>query len=281
MSGGVWTMSYVVLWAAVGVLLVMVLALLRQIGLLHARLDEVGAGGRSASGLATGGSGSVEDLDGADEGPELGADAPMPGRLGYGRAPMTLVAFTAAGCELSAMLAPALRRVDHQYGDAVRVLELSLGPRTIAAFEAFNVEATPFVVAVDRDGRVRARGRARSLAQLEDLVASAGAAALAARSARVDGASATPAGMPRAAAPSGGAPSGGRPTSSSPATAPPAPPGASVPEAAPDRSEPSAVEPVGADLRSPATSDAASGAEPDEDTGVDDETVRDAAGVSA
>jgi len=169
MSGGVWTASYVLLWLAVAVLLVMVLALLRQVGVLHARLDEV-----SAAGVA----------EPVDEGPELGADAPLPGKLGYGRAPMTVVAFVADGCELSTALAPSLRVVDRQYGDALRVVELRLGARTLAAFEAFNVQATPFVVCVDRDGVVRARGRTRSLDQLEGLVASAGAAALAARGAR-------------------------------------------------------------------------------------------------
>jgi hypothetical protein len=171
MSGGVWMASYVVLWAAVGVLLLVVLALLRQIGVLHARLDDVAAAS------------SAVDTVGlpADEGPPLGEPAPMPGRLGYARAPMTLLAFTASGCELSATLSPLLRVVDAQYGDAVRVVELGLGPRTTGAFESFNVAATPFVVCVDRDGVVRASGRARSLGQLEDLVASAGAAALAAR----------------------------------------------------------------------------------------------------
>lgn len=170
---GVWIVSYVVLWVAVAVLLVMVFALLRHVGVLHGRLDALAA--------------VVPEAD-VEEGPELGSTAPLQGRLGYGRAPMTLVAFVAEGCELSAAVVPALRVVDKQYGDAVRVVELSLGSRTIGAFEAFKVEATPFVVAVDREGVVRAKGRSRSLAQLEDLVASAGAAALAAaKSARVEG----------------------------------------------------------------------------------------------
>jgi hypothetical protein len=177
MSGGVWLASYVALWAAVFVLLLVVLALLRQIGVLHTRLDDVAGDVASLSSAAAGGAVGLP----ADEGPPVGEPAPMPGRLGYARAPMTLVAFTAAGCELSATLSPLLRVVDAQYGDAVRVVELGLGPRTTGAFESFNVAATPFVVCVDRDGIVRASGRARSLGQLEDLVAAAGAAALAAR----------------------------------------------------------------------------------------------------
>ena len=161
---GVWMASYVVLWAAVAVLLVMVLALVRQIGVLHERLD---AGAAEASG-----SSAPANEPAAAEGPALGSAAPMPGRIGYDRAPMTLVAFTSSTCELSQVLVPALRVVDKQYAD-VRVLELPLGPRTLGAFEAFNVSHTPYVVAVGQDGRVRARGRARNLHQLEAFVARA------------------------------------------------------------------------------------------------------------
>jgi hypothetical protein len=206
MSGAVWLVSYMMLWAAVAVLLVMVLALLRQIGVLHTRLDAV------AAGVGGPGAASVD----VEEGPAVGADAPMAGRLGFDRAPMTVLAFVAGGCELSAALAPALRVVDKQYGEAVRVVELELAARTMSAFEAFNVQATPFVVCVDRDGVVRSRGRARSLGQLEDLVASAGAAALAARKARsAASAGSTPA--PRVDAPVVD-------LTSSPADAPPAHP---------------------------------------------------------
>jgi hypothetical protein len=193
MSGGVWMASYAALWAAVIVLLVMVLALVRQIGVLHTRLDDVATGpgsvagqsadvGEAAARSGVGGTSAGGDMvvGGSEEGPPLGLAAPLPGKLGYERAPMTVVAFVADGCELSDLLLPALRRVDKQYGDALRVVELELDGRTLPAFEEFRVAATPFVVCVDRDGVVRARGRARSLPQLEDLVASAGAAALAA-----------------------------------------------------------------------------------------------------
>lgn len=162
MSGGVWMASYVLLWGAVAVLLVTVLALVRQIGVLHERLDGAEAGAEVAAAEP------AVPVGGA-EGPALGSAAPMPGRIGYDRAPLTVVAFTSSTCELSQVLVPALRVVDKQY-DEVRVLELPLGPRTIGVFEAFNVSATPYVVAVGQDGRVRARGRARNLHQLEAFV---------------------------------------------------------------------------------------------------------------
>lgn len=176
MSGGVWLASYMVLWGAVGVLLLVVLALVRQVGVLHTRLDEVGSGAGAGAGdpgdAEAGGGGDATAVAGAGAGaggPPLGSKAPMPGRVGYERSPLTLVAFTSASCELSQVLAPALRVVDRQY-DEVRVVELPLGSRTIAAFEAFNVSHTPFVVAVGQDGRVRGRGRARNLQQLEMFV---------------------------------------------------------------------------------------------------------------
>lgn len=169
---GVWVASYVVLWAAVAVLLVMVLALVRQIGVLHERLDAGGVGAGVEPAAAAAEAAAEAPAAAGAEGPPLGSSAPMPGRIGYERAPMTLVAFTSSTCELSQVLVPALRVVDKQYAD-VRVLELPLGPRTLGAFEAFNVSHTPYVVAVGQDGRVRARGRARNLHQLEAFVARA------------------------------------------------------------------------------------------------------------
>jgi hypothetical protein len=185
MTGGVWVASFVVLWAAVGVLLLMVLALVRQVGVLHARLDEVSD--RVDERLALDGGLDGSGAGAGAEGPLLGEPAPLPGRIAYGRAPMTLVAFTSPTCELSQALAPALRAIDRQYAE-LRVLDLPLGPRTMSAFEAFKVSATPFVVAVDREGCVRGRGRARNLAQLDELVVRAAGDARAAAAERRAGA---------------------------------------------------------------------------------------------
>jgi thiol-disulfide isomerase/thioredoxin len=148
-NGGVWVASYIVLWVAVVVLGFLVLALLRQVGVLHARLQPMG-------------------VHFAGEGPELGAAAPAAGPFPYD-APLTLVAFTAPTCEVCAALRPALQTLERQYRD-IRLVEVESGPSTRSTFRAFNVSNTPYFVAVDGAGVVRGRGVANSLEQLEELV---------------------------------------------------------------------------------------------------------------
>lgn len=149
MSGGVWVASYVLLWVAVVVLGLAVVALLRQVGVLHARLQPMG-------------------VHFAGEGPELDRPAPAAGPFPYD-APLTLVAFTSPTCEVCARLRPSLDSLDRQYAD-VRLVEVEQRPDTLATFRAFNVSNTPYFVAVDADGIVRGRGVANSLEQLEELV---------------------------------------------------------------------------------------------------------------
>jgi thiol-disulfide isomerase/thioredoxin len=151
MDGAVWVVSYVVLWVAVVVLSVAVVALLRQIGVLHARLAPMG-------------------VHFAGEGPDLNAPAPAAGpTVDYGDADVTLVAFTAPACEICARLRPSLAALRTQYRD-LRLVELENAPDTAAAFRAFNVSNTPYFVAVDRGGVVRGRGVANSLEQVEELI---------------------------------------------------------------------------------------------------------------
>jgi methylamine dehydrogenase accessory protein MauD len=148
-SGGVWIVSYVLLWVAVAVLGFAVLALLRQVGVLHARLQPLG-------------------VHFAGEGPELNRPAPAAGPFPYD-APLTLVAFTSPTCEVCAELRPSMQTLERQYRD-VHLVEIESGPATHSTFRAFNVSNTPYFVAVDGDGVVRGRGVANSLEQLEELV---------------------------------------------------------------------------------------------------------------
>jgi thiol-disulfide isomerase/thioredoxin len=149
-TGGAWIASYVMLWVAVAVLGIAVVALLRQIGVLHARMRPLG--------VHFGG-----------EGPERLSPAPGGDRFDYGAASLTLVAFTSPTCTICASLLPGLRALSHSYGEVV-VEVLSHDRSTEALFAAFKVRSTPYFVAVDRRGLVRVRGIANSLEQIEVMV---------------------------------------------------------------------------------------------------------------
>ena len=150
MHGGVWIASYVLLWVAVVVLGFTCIALLRQIGVLHARLRPMGS-------------------HFAGEGPERLSAAPPVAGLDYARAPLTLLAFTSPTCEVCAALVPSLRALSSQYDD-LQVHEVAHGPATGAVFDAFNVRSTPYFVTVDRSGTVQLRGVANTLEQVEVMV---------------------------------------------------------------------------------------------------------------
>ncbi len=155
MSGSVWIASYVLLWVAVLVLSLAVVALLRQIGVLHARLHPMG--------VHFGG-----------EGPELQSLAPPVPGLAYGESPLTLLAFTSPTCEVCKVLRPSLDAIKRSYRD-VQVRVLDLDDATRPTFTAFNVHSTPYVVAVGGDGTVKGRGVANSLEQVEELMQEAAA----------------------------------------------------------------------------------------------------------
>lgn len=153
MSGGVWIASYVMLWVAVVVLGLAVVALLRQIGVLHARLRPLG-------------------VHVAGEGPERLSPAPAADRFPYADAELTVLAFTSASCTICATLVPGLRALRHGYPElAVHVVEHD--PSSAPVFTAFGVRSTPYLVAVDRSGVVRERGVANSLEQIEVMIAEA------------------------------------------------------------------------------------------------------------
>jgi hypothetical protein len=153
MTGSLWVVSYIALWVAVIVLSLAVLALLRQVGVLHARLRPIG-------------------VHPAGEGLEPGAAAPAVPDHEYAEHDLTLVAFTSPDCTICADLLPGLRAMDGQYDDlSVRIVEYA--PETTATFLAFNVSSTPYLTAVDARGLVKGRGVANSVEQAEILVAAA------------------------------------------------------------------------------------------------------------
>lgn len=142
--------SYVLLWVAVVVLSLALVALLRQVGVLHARLRPVGvhAGG---------------------DGLEPGDVAPAIAGVDFGARDLTLLAFTAPTCELCAALLPGLHALKRDYDD-LGVVILDHAEHTAGLFRAYRVASTPFVVAVDATGRVRGGGVANTLEQVEVLV---------------------------------------------------------------------------------------------------------------
>jgi thiol-disulfide isomerase/thioredoxin len=148
MSGG-WLASYVALWITVVVLSVAVIALARQIGVLHARIAPMGT-------------------HFAGEGPELGSAAPAVG-LDWASAALTLVAFTSPTCTVCRELRPSLDALARQ--DAgLRLHVVDLNDTTRPVFDAFNVRSTPYLVSIGRDATVLGRGVANTLEQIEELV---------------------------------------------------------------------------------------------------------------
>jgi Thioredoxin len=143
-----WIISYVVLWVAVVALGITVLALLRQIGVLHTRIAPMGT-------------------HFAGEGPEVGSTAPAIG-VDFTRSPLTMIVFTSATCTICRELKPSI--------DALRRQEVGLEVVTVgleeqrSVFDAFSVRSTPYVVTVNRSATVLGRGVANSLEQIEELI---------------------------------------------------------------------------------------------------------------
>lgn len=150
MSGGVWVASYVLLWIAVLVLGFAVVALLRQIGVLHTRIAPMG-------------------VHFAGEGPERETPAPDAEIHDYSVSPVTLLAFTSPTCEICEKLEPALHRMAEDYDElTLRVISSETHQPT---FTAFKVRSTPYLVAVDQRGLVKSRGVANTLDQAEEMLA--------------------------------------------------------------------------------------------------------------
>ncbi len=145
---GLWLVSYIALWVAVGVLGFAVLVLLRQIGVLHARVAPMGT-------------------HFAGEGLDVGVTAPDVG-LVYKERPLTVLVFTSPTCTICQELKPSLAAIRRQYREVtVETIDHSQQP---AVFDAFRVRSTPYVVTIDRRGTVSGRGVANTLEQVEELV---------------------------------------------------------------------------------------------------------------
>lgn len=172
--------SNIASWIVVIVLAVVVLALTRQVGLLHERIAPAGA-------LSPTDGPEVGDAVAAESYPDLtGNRVQIGGADTAGRA--TLVLFTSPSCPVCRQLVPVARSValreglrlvfasdggsvdNHvryaaamDLGDAPYVLSQALGLR-------FGVSRLPFAVLIHRDGTLAGRGLVNTREHLESLL---------------------------------------------------------------------------------------------------------------
>jgi methylamine dehydrogenase accessory protein MauD len=172
--------SNLVLWVLVCVLSLVVVALTRQVGLLHERIAPVGALA-VARGPAVGELAPefvVEDLDGRS----LRIGGPSDNER------KTLLFFLSPSCPVCATLLPTLRRIVGPAKSSTRLIFASDGPR--AEHEAFckekqiapsdyvlsrdmglrfEVSKLPYAVLIDASGTIRAKGLVNTREHVESL----------------------------------------------------------------------------------------------------------------
>jgi len=170
--------SNVVLWIVVLALAAVVVALTRQIGLLHDRVAPVGAlvGGETPR---VGEAAPAMELAGFDGAPLRVGGADAEGRD-------TLLVFVSPTCPVCKEILPVARALAARAGSGLRLVFASDGPREEhAAFVerhglapyvlsrplglAFQVARLPHAVLIDAEGVVRARGLVNSREHLESL----------------------------------------------------------------------------------------------------------------
>jgi Methylamine utilisation protein MauE len=141
------------LLVAVTGLAVAVLALAREVGVLRLQ-------GAPQSALEV-----------AHEGPALGERTPFIDRFRLdGRKELALAVFSSPGCHLCRSLAPAVAAFGRHPIVSLRVFDEE---DDADAWTALRVPGSPFAVALDRDGVVRAKGTFNSFGQLESVLAAA------------------------------------------------------------------------------------------------------------
>jgi hypothetical protein len=151
---GWWTAAFVVQWVLLAVLAVVVVALARQIGVLHLRLEPLGA------------------LEIDDEGPGLGDAAPPRSARAAagatvhvgGAGEQRLLAFVSPTCPVCERLLPSLPAAADAFGLELQVVSDPELER------AYDVPGVPFVVVFDELGVVRSKGTVNTLEQVEGLV---------------------------------------------------------------------------------------------------------------
>jgi hypothetical protein len=138
---------------ACAVLGVAVFALAREVGMLRLQLGTQGA------------------LEIAGEGPEIGSRAgELAERIGRNGADLGLAVFTSEGCGICQTLGPAIENVANDPRIAVGVFDEAA---EADLWRSLAIPGSPFALALDREGKVLAKGTFNNLAQLESVVATA------------------------------------------------------------------------------------------------------------
>jgi hypothetical protein len=130
-------------------LAIAVLALTREVGLLHLRLGPEAA------------------LDIADEGPPLGSHVDVPG---HGDTQLTLAIFSSESCRICQTLTPV---IDSFRAGAWLTVAVFDEVRDDDVWQRLRIPGSPYAVALDQHGEVRAKGTFNSYGQLEGIVATA------------------------------------------------------------------------------------------------------------
>jgi hypothetical protein len=145
--------ALVAAFLCIAVLAVAVVALAREVGLLRLRLAPEAA------------------LEIADEGPPLGARIVLPERLaGSAHARLAVAIFSSEGCRLCQSLMPVIAAFQRDPLVAVEVFD---EVRDAELWRELGIPGSPFAVAFDPGGAVRAKGTFNSYGQLESILATA------------------------------------------------------------------------------------------------------------
>jgi hypothetical protein len=146
-------LGLVVAFLCIAALAVAVLALAREVGLLRLRL------------------GADPALELPDEGPRLGARTSLHERFdGSPHARLALAVFSSDGCRLCQTLKPVVAAFARDPLVEVAIFD---EVRDADVWRELGIPGSPFAVALDRDGAVRAKGTFNTYGQLESILATA------------------------------------------------------------------------------------------------------------
>ncbi|MCS7016954.1 MAG: hypothetical protein NZM42_12655 [Gemmatales bacterium] len=177
---GLWIVSHVALWAIVALELLFLVALARQIGLLHERVKPVGARMLNSGP-------QIGDLVFPLEITDISG---QPITLSVPRHKRTLLVFISPSCQQCEDLLPSIRSMQLAERNHLEIIligaksEFTLYRALVQKYHLdtvrlvmsddlgalFQVDVVPYGVLVDREGKVRAKGIVNSLTHLESLL---------------------------------------------------------------------------------------------------------------